>query len=328
MGLSGEALVARADARRDQGETVMFVVLDGAVAGLVSVAINARFKAREVDHYLNDSGSVALIVSDDFAALAREALHGAPSVRHVIGIGAQHGFDLDRLTEIAVQRAAGQIHKQAPAEGRPAVAHRVSQAGLPLAPEGPHTFPGHAVVEHAGQVEAAETRVAADEVEAQPALAHVARLYRHLCELMGDRPFDFEVSVDETETPTTVHEHYYIATELQRLGVTWVSLAPRFVGRFEKGVDFIGDLDELEQDIAESQVRIDDLETLLRGERAQVPAAEWRNGLAAAIEIEMDLDDFPYARRTVEYPLLALTSLRAVLRGETPEPWVLREVLQ
>jgi len=83
-----------------------------------------------------------------------------------------------------------------------------------------------------------------------PALAHVARLYRHLCELMGDRPFDFEVSVDETETPTSVHEHYYIATELQRLGVTWVSLAPRFVGRFEKGVDFIGDLDELEQDIA------------------------------------------------------------------------------
>ena len=38
LGLSGEALVAKADARRDQGETVMFVVLDGAVAGLVAVA--------------------------------------------------------------------------------------------------------------------------------------------------------------------------------------------------------------------------------------------------------------------------------------------------
>ena len=82
------------------------------------------------------------------------------------------------------------------------------------------------------------------------ALAHVLKLYRHLRGLMGDRPFDFEVSVDETDTPTTIHEHYYIATELQRLGVQWVSLAPRFVGRFEKGVDFIGDLDELDQDIA------------------------------------------------------------------------------
>ena len=38
LGLSGAALVAKADARRDQGETVMFVVLDGAVAGLVAVA--------------------------------------------------------------------------------------------------------------------------------------------------------------------------------------------------------------------------------------------------------------------------------------------------
>ena len=38
MGLQGGALVATADARRDEGETVMFVVIDGKIAGLVSVA--------------------------------------------------------------------------------------------------------------------------------------------------------------------------------------------------------------------------------------------------------------------------------------------------
>lgn len=38
MGLEGDDLTAKANARRDQGETVMFVVLDGAIAGLVSVA--------------------------------------------------------------------------------------------------------------------------------------------------------------------------------------------------------------------------------------------------------------------------------------------------
>jgi hypothetical protein len=53
-----------------------------------------------------------------------------------------------------------------------------------------------------------------------------------------------EISVDETETPTTPAEHVYFATELRRLGVQWVSLAPRYVGRFEKGVDYIGDLAE------------------------------------------------------------------------------------
>ncbi|MCW5879399.1 MAG: hypothetical protein KIS91_00415 [Anaerolineae bacterium] len=51
-------------------------------------------------------------------------------------------------------------------------------------------------------------------------------------------PFELEVSVDETETPTTHAEHVYFVSELQRLGVQWVSLAPRFVGRFEKGVDY------------------------------------------------------------------------------------------
>ena len=50
-----------------------------------------------------------------------------------------------------------------------------------------------------------------------------------------------EISVDETETPTSPEEHFFIASELRRLGVRWVSLAPRFVGRFEKGVDYIGD---------------------------------------------------------------------------------------
>ena len=40
---------------------------------------------------------------------------------------------------------------------------------------------------------------------------------------------------------------FYIAHELKRLGVHWVSLAPRYVGRFEKGVDYIGDLAELDR---------------------------------------------------------------------------------
>lgn len=82
------------------------------------------------------------------------------------------------------------------------------------------------------------------------AVAHVARMYRHLKATMGSRPFEVEVSVDETDTPTTHSEHYVIAGELRRLGVEWVSLAPRFAGRFEKGVDYIGDLRAFEADFA------------------------------------------------------------------------------
>jgi len=82
------------------------------------------------------------------------------------------------------------------------------------------------------------------------AVSHVAKMSRHLLKAAGARPVELEVSVDETDTPTSPAEHYWVASELRRLGVAWVSLAPRFVGRFEKGVDYIGDLAELETDVA------------------------------------------------------------------------------
>ncbi len=80
------------------------------------------------------------------------------------------------------------------------------------------------------------------------AIAHTVHMYRHLVTQMQNS--ELEMSVDETETPTSVEEHFFIASELKRLGVRWVSLAPRYIGRFEKGVDYIGDLGEFEIELA------------------------------------------------------------------------------
>jgi len=78
------------------------------------------------------------------------------------------------------------------------------------------------------------------------AVAHTKTLCRHLSGLAEGRPFDMEMSVDETDSPTTVHEHFYVAHELDRLGVGIAGLAPRFVGDFEKGIDYKGDLETFE----------------------------------------------------------------------------------
>jgi hypothetical protein len=83
------------------------------------------------------------------------------------------------------------------------------------------------------------------------ALAHTAAMYRHLKSARGSRPFELEMSVDETATPTSPEEHVFVASELTRLGVECVGLAPRFVGDFEKGVDYVGDLDEFERTFAQ-----------------------------------------------------------------------------
>ncbi len=83
------------------------------------------------------------------------------------------------------------------------------------------------------------------------ALAHTAGMYRHLASKLGGAPFELEMSVDETATPTSVAEHVFVASDLRRLGVRWVSLAPRFIGDFEKGVDYKGDLAEFARTFAQ-----------------------------------------------------------------------------
>ena len=80
------------------------------------------------------------------------------------------------------------------------------------------------------------------------AIRHAATMFNHLSQMKDS--FDFEVSVDETDSPTTPLEHFFIANELNRLGVRFTSLAPRFIGRFEKGVDYIGDLNVLDVELA------------------------------------------------------------------------------
>ena len=61
---------------------------------------------------------------------------------------------------------------------------------------------------------------------------------------------DFEVSIDETMTPTSPLQHYFVANELYRRGVRVQSLAPRFIGEFQKGIDYIGDLVRFDEELA------------------------------------------------------------------------------
>jgi hypothetical protein len=82
------------------------------------------------------------------------------------------------------------------------------------------------------------------------AIIHAAQMEQHLRARPGGGGCDLEISVDETETPTSPEEHFFIASELRRSGVLWTSLAPRFIGRFEKGTDYIGDLAAFETEFA------------------------------------------------------------------------------
>jgi hypothetical protein len=80
------------------------------------------------------------------------------------------------------------------------------------------------------------------------AIHHSAMMANVIAAEAGARGFEIEVSVDETDSPTSPLEHLFIAMELKRRGVrNLVSLAPRFVGELEKGIDYRGDVDEFER---------------------------------------------------------------------------------
>lgn len=65
--------------------------------------------------------------------------------------------------------------------------------------------------------------------------------------LTADHPIDLEISLDETTETTSPEAHYYVADRLERAGVFVTSIAPKFVGEFQKAIDYIGDPDALRQ---------------------------------------------------------------------------------
>jgi len=71
------------------------------------------------------------------------------------------------------------------------------------------------------------------------------------------RTIDLEISLDETQLATSPEAHFFVANELRSRGVVITSLAPKFVGEFQKAVDYKGNLYDFERHYA-SHCRIAD----------------------------------------------------------------------
>ncbi|MCX5659975.1 MAG: tagaturonate epimerase family protein [Planctomycetota bacterium] len=88
------------------------------------------------------------------------------------------------------------------------------------------------------------------------AIAHTLKLSAYIDKVMKSRPegrqaYEIELSVDETPQPTTLAEHYIIADQCRQAKMKLVSLAPRYIGDFEKGVDYKGNLGAFERSLAD-----------------------------------------------------------------------------
>jgi tagaturonate epimerase len=83
------------------------------------------------------------------------------------------------------------------------------------------------------------------------AIKEAATLYRHIKTLKGNNQFITEVSMDEVDNSQASIELYFILKELAQECVSISAIAPKFSGRFNKGVDFVGNLGTFETEFEE-----------------------------------------------------------------------------
>ena len=80
------------------------------------------------------------------------------------------------------------------------------------------------------------------------AVGEAGRIYRHIAEVKGAGTFITEVSMDETDAPQTPSELLVILAAMADHGIPIQTIAPKFTGRFNKGVDYVGDLAQFERE--------------------------------------------------------------------------------
>jgi len=118
-----------------------------------------------------------------------------------------------------------------------------------------------------------------------------AETYRFVRSRRGARPFVTEVSMDETDTPQSPQELFFILSALAAEGVDLQTVAPRFSGRFNKGVEYVGDAARFEREFG------DDV--------AAVGAARSEFGLDASLKLSVHSGSdkfaiYPAIRRVLE----------------------------
>jgi hypothetical protein len=83
------------------------------------------------------------------------------------------------------------------------------------------------------------------------AVQEAGKIYRHIAQLKGKGNFITEVSIDETDAPQTPPELLVILAALADERIPLQTIAPKFTGRFNKGVDYVGDVAQFEKEFNE-----------------------------------------------------------------------------
>jgi hypothetical protein len=83
------------------------------------------------------------------------------------------------------------------------------------------------------------------------AVKEAGKIYRHIAGAKSEGTFITEISMDETDNPQTPPELLVILAVIADAGIPLQTIAPKFTGRFNKGVDYVGDVEQFEKEFNE-----------------------------------------------------------------------------
>ena len=97
------------------------------------------------------------------------------------------------------------------------------------------------------------TRVDVERIAGKYLLAvqDAGKIYRRIAQVKGESSFITEVSMDEIDSPQTPPELLIILAALADEKIPVQTIAPKFTGRFNKGVDYVGDVRQFEREFNE-----------------------------------------------------------------------------
>jgi hypothetical protein len=129
-----------------------------------------------------------------------------------------------------------------------AIGERASDEQISAFVERHSKYIGTLPIPGAGSFEVSRETIEAVAVTFLKAVHMAGDIYHYILDKKGTDDFIAEVSMDETENPQTPLEMFFILAAIADERIPAQTIAPKFTGRFNKGVDYVGDVDQFEKE--------------------------------------------------------------------------------
>ncbi len=204
--------------------------------------IHAKNAGVDITPVWNKSNREHLIVGTQPATLREEADNAVTA----LGWQGSYRVDADHINLATVDRFVD-CSDFFTLDVGDAIGERASDSDIEAFIERHSKYIGTLEIPNAGTFEVSREMIEAVAATFLKAVQTAGTIYRHIVKHKGGN-FIPEVSMDETENPQTPLEMFFILAAIADEGIPAQTVAPKFTGRFNKGVDYVGDVEQFEKE--------------------------------------------------------------------------------